>query len=229
MSSVAMRVPPKSIKFYCSVICPWAARTWIALTQANVEFEYIEIDLANKPAWFLKEVNPGGKVPTLKYGDDILIESAITTEFVADLFPEAGLISTDAFERAEGRLMADRYMELLFPLYRDTVFKADSTAVGKTFEAIDKFLPFLKNANPFFGGATSITLHEIMIAPFIARYFTLLESDFVDASIYKTLSTDPKYSYFFTWASNILSSPGLVGTYDKKLNFGIIEQRLAPK
>ncbi|KAK9377232.1 thioredoxin-like protein [Lipomyces chichibuensis] len=227
MSLLKTLIPPKPIKLYGCVICPWAARTWIVLTQANVEFEYIEIDLKNKPEWFLKEVNPGGKVPTLKYGDDIIIESAITTEFVADLFPEAKLILDDPFLRAQGRLMADRFMEYVVPVYRELYFSGNFDAVGNVFGAIDKFLPYLKDAKPFFGGSDHMTLAEIMIAPFLSRLYMILESEFVSGKILETLTSDPKYEYFNTWAQNILATPGLKGTFDKTPNLNWVKERLA--
>ncbi|KAK9451762.1 thioredoxin-like protein [Limtongia smithiae] len=226
-SALTKLVPPKPIKLYSCVICPWAARTWIVLTQANVEFEYIEIDLKNKPEWFLKEVNPGGKVPTLKYGNDILIESAITTEFVADLFPEAKLHASDPFVRAQSRLMADRFMENVFGIYRETAFGGNFGALAKIFDAIDKFEPYLINAKPFFGGSDHPLLPEILIAPFVSRIYMVLESEYAAKEILEKLSTDPKYSYFHTWATNLIASPGVKGTFDKALNMAWLSERIA--
>ncbi|KAK9237961.1 thioredoxin-like protein [Lipomyces kononenkoae] len=227
MASLKALVPPKPITLYSSVVCPWAARTWIVLTQANVEFEYVEIDLKNKPEWFLKEVNPGGKVPTLKYGDDIIIESAITTEFVADLFPEAQLIPRDPFLRAQSRLMADRFSEFLFPIYREVYYSGNPGSDAKIFDAIDKFLPYLKDAKPFFGGSDHLTLAEILIAPFLSRIYLVLESGLVGDETLKTLASDPKYEYFNTWAQNILATPGLKGTFDKTANLAWVKERYA--
>ncbi|KAK9366940.1 thioredoxin-like protein [Lipomyces kononenkoae] len=225
MASLKALVPPKPITLYGCVICPWAARTWIALVQANVEFEYVEIDLKNKPEWFLKEVNPGGKVPTLKYGDDIIIESAVTTEFIADLFPEAQLIPSEPFLRAQSRLMADRFMEYLQPIYREVVYSGIPDSGAKIFGAIEKFLPYLKDAKPFFGGSDHMTLAEILIAPFLSRIYMVLESELVSGETIRTLTTDPKYEYFNTWAQNIFATPGLKGTFDKTANFVWVKDR----
>ena len=45
-------------------LCPYVQRAVIALTEKGVPFERIDIDLANKPDWFLK-ISPLGKVPVL--------------------------------------------------------------------------------------------------------------------------------------------------------------------
>ena len=43
-------------------LCPYVQRAAIVLTEKGVPFERRDIDLANKPAWFLK-VSPLGKTP----------------------------------------------------------------------------------------------------------------------------------------------------------------------
>jgi hypothetical protein len=39
------------LTFYTAIICPYAQRTAIALKEVGAEYEKVEIDLANKPAW----------------------------------------------------------------------------------------------------------------------------------------------------------------------------------
>jgi len=46
--------PPKPIKLYSNKSCPWAQRSRIALLEAGVKYEEIEIDLTNKPEWYSK-------------------------------------------------------------------------------------------------------------------------------------------------------------------------------
>ena len=43
-------------------LCPYVQRAVIALNEKGVGFERVDIDLANKPDWFLK-LSPLGKVP----------------------------------------------------------------------------------------------------------------------------------------------------------------------
>jgi glutathione S-transferase len=49
--------PPKPIKLYSNGSCPWAHRSRIALLEAGVKYEEVEIDLRNKPDWYSK-INP---------------------------------------------------------------------------------------------------------------------------------------------------------------------------
>lgn len=40
-----------------SLRCPFAARSRLALAEANADYEEVEVDLPNKPDWYLK-LNP---------------------------------------------------------------------------------------------------------------------------------------------------------------------------
>ena len=50
------------LKLISHKLCPYVQRAVIALSEKGVPFERIDIDLANKPDWFLK-VSPLGKTP----------------------------------------------------------------------------------------------------------------------------------------------------------------------
>jgi len=49
--------PPKPIKLYSNKSCPWAQRSRIALLEAGVNYEEVEVDLVNKPEYYWK-INP---------------------------------------------------------------------------------------------------------------------------------------------------------------------------
>lgn len=53
-----------SLKLISHKLCPYVQRAVIALKEKGVPFERIDIDLADKPDWFLK-LSPLGKVPVL--------------------------------------------------------------------------------------------------------------------------------------------------------------------
>ena len=55
------------LKLISHKLCPYVQRAVIALTEKGVPFERIDIDLANKPDWFLK-ISPLGKTPVLGGG-----------------------------------------------------------------------------------------------------------------------------------------------------------------
>ena len=82
-------------------LCPYVQRAAIVLMEKGIPFERRDVDLKNKPDWFLA-VSPLGKTPVLQVGNDVIFESAVICEFLDDtqaprLHPE------QALERAHHR------------------------------------------------------------------------------------------------------------------------------
>src|SRR5215467_2696735 len=76
----AMAAP---LKLISHKLCPYVQRAVIALTEKGVPFERIDIDLANKPDWFLK-ISPLGKTPVLVVGDHAIFESAVILKYLEE-------------------------------------------------------------------------------------------------------------------------------------------------
>jgi glutathione S-transferase len=77
---------PRHFRLISHKLCPYVQRAVIVATEKNIPFERLDIDLANKPAWFL-EISPTGKVPVLEVTEDdgsvhILFESAVIAEYL---------------------------------------------------------------------------------------------------------------------------------------------------
>ena len=82
-------------------LCPYVQRAVIALREKRVPFERIDVDLANKPAWF-NTLSPLGKTPVLKVGDVAIFESAVILEYLEETQP-LPLHPPDPLRRAEHR------------------------------------------------------------------------------------------------------------------------------
>src|SRR4051812_24412415 len=82
-------------------LCPYVQRAVIALTEKAVSFERVDIDLANKPEWFLA-LSPLGKTPVLQVGDTAIFESAVILEYLEETQPKP-LHPADPLARAEHR------------------------------------------------------------------------------------------------------------------------------
>src|SRR5512141_2441394 len=82
------------LKLISHKLCPYVQRAVIALTEKGVAFERIDIDLANKPDWFLK-ISPLGEVA--------LFESNVICEYIEDTQPAVRLHPEDALVRAQHR------------------------------------------------------------------------------------------------------------------------------
>src|ERR1700716_3452564 len=110
------------LKLISHKLCPYVQRAVIALTEKGVPFERIDIDLANKPDWFLA-ISPLGKVPVLKVERDghvpaIVFESAVILEYLEETAPGEKLHPADPLERAQHRSWIEFGSSLLSDLYR---------------------------------------------------------------------------------------------------------------
>ncbi len=89
------------LKLISHKLCPYVQRAVITLTEKGVAFERVDIDLANKPEWFLK-ISPLGKTPVLMVGEAAIFESAVILEYLEETEPKP-LHPADPLRRAEHR------------------------------------------------------------------------------------------------------------------------------
>ena len=98
-----------------------AIRVRWTLQELGVGFEPITVDLIageHRRPGFLK-INPAGKVPVLVDGDLVLTESVAIVLYLADKYPDRGLVPADLAGRAEvNRWLLFAATELEQPLWR---------------------------------------------------------------------------------------------------------------
>jgi len=92
-----------------------------ALRELGVDFEFAPIDPRageHRRPEFLA-LNPAGKIPVLIDGDSVIPESAAIVLYLADKYPDQGLLPTDLKERAQVyRWVMFAMTELEQPLWR---------------------------------------------------------------------------------------------------------------
>lgn len=114
-------------------LCPYVQRAVIVATEKGIPFERVDIDLANKPDWFLA-ISPTGKVPVLEVTDDdghsrTLFESAVIAEYLDEISGDR-LLPSDALERARQRA----WIEFASAMLND-LGQLYSAATAERFEA----------------------------------------------------------------------------------------------
>ncbi len=145
------------MKLYDAARCPFCARVRLVLAEKGLEWETVEIDLSDRPAW-LYELNPAGKVPVLDHGF-ILPESSVIMEFLDDRYPEPRLLPDCPKERAKARLAVFRFDELLGSEYYK-LRRGEENAVAERLEALPfgeslfvdlAYLPWLMRLRELYG------------------------------------------------------------------------------
>ncbi len=167
-------------------LCPYVQRAVIALTEKRVPFERIDIDLANKPDWFLK-ISPLGKVPVLLVttdsGEAALFESNVICEYIEDTQAGAKLHPQDPLKRAQHRAWMEFGSTILSELWGlettgdPAIFESKRQAVAAKFARVEEAL----GAGPFFAGE-SFGLVDAVFAP-IFRYFDVFD-ELIDLSVF---------------------------------------------
>src|SRR5919205_3144510 len=104
------------LTLYDAARCPYCARVRIVLAEKRVEYETVEVDLQDRPAW-IYEKNETGRVPVVEEDAWILPESAVIMEYLEERYPEPALLPADPAERALARLWIFRHDDFTKPYY----------------------------------------------------------------------------------------------------------------
>lgn len=159
-------------------LCPYVQRAAIALAEKGVPFERLDIDLSNKPDWFLK-LSPLGKVPVLVVtqedgSEEVLFESQVIAEYLDETIAPR-LHPADPLERARHRAWIEFASATLADLYG--FYTGDREAYREKLKALDaKFrrLEEVLGDGPYFAGA-DFSLVDAAFAP-VFRYFEVFDS-----------------------------------------------------
>ncbi|KTF84316.1 hypothetical protein cypCar_00028413 [Cyprinus carpio] len=116
-------VPNGLIRLYSMRFCPFAQRARLVLTAKGVKHEIININLKDKPDWFLAK-NPSGTVPVLETSSgQVIYESPITCEYLEEVYPEKKLLPSDPFERAQQKMLLEHYSKVIPYFYKISMGK----------------------------------------------------------------------------------------------------------
>jgi glutathione S-transferase len=160
------------ITLYDADRCPYCARVRIALAEKGIEYETVEVDLDDRPAW-IYEKNPLGRVPVLEEDTFLLAESAVIDEYLDDRYPEPPLWPADPAERALGRMLVFRFDELSRPYY--ALRRGEDGAAGRLDVALGE-LDAVLQGRPFLSGR-EFGLADIAYVPWILRARDRLDVD----------------------------------------------------
>lgn len=159
-------------------LCPFVQRAAIVLLEKGVAFERIDVDLADKPDWFLA-LSPTGKVPLLKVEREhepnaILFESMVICEYLEETQGGARLYSEDALLRAQQRAWIEYGTATQTEAWQFLNAKDRATADAKraAFRNRLEKLEDVLEQGPYFSGST-FSMVDAVFAP-LFRYFDLI-------------------------------------------------------
>ncbi|KAF9969480.1 hypothetical protein BGZ65_011895, partial [Modicella reniformis] len=192
----------------------------IAFAETKAEHEVILIDLSvPRPEWYLKDINPYGQVPSLKINDkDILFESLVIAEYLAELYPEAGLIPSDPLQRAKSRYLIQHWANHIQPVQNKAAYTLNNSEASKyreelivELEKVNDLLlkaprtPGVNAEGPYYLGE-KFTWADLAIAPFLSRAFLLTE---FNENKEITAEQYPQLKRFFEWKAALVNRPSV--------------------
>jgi glutathione S-transferase len=189
-----------SFRLISHKLCPYVQRAVIALTEKGVAFERADVDLANKPDWFLK-VSPLGRTPVLQVGDTAIFESAVILEYLEETGPKP-LHPADPLRRAEHRgwiEFGSAVLNEIAGLYSapdEAAFKAKAAQLEARFVRLEARIA----ASPWFDGE-EFSLVDAVFGP-VFRYFDVFD----EIGEFGILKNKPKLS---RWRASLAARPSV--------------------
>jgi len=184
-------------------LCPFVQRAAIALNEKGVEFERKNIDLNNKPDWFLK-LSPLGKVPILVVDDEtVLFESSVIAQYVNEI-TGGDLLSADTAEKYRQLAWMEFASEVigsvgqLYNANGNGTFNRARSVLEDKFGRVEEAL----GEGPWFSGK-DFSLVDAAFAPAF-RYFDLID-ELTDVDFF---ANTPKVA---AWRTALQQRPSVIG------------------
>lgn len=154
---------------YSGTTDPYSHRCRIVLFEKGMDFQVIDVDLANKPE-DLAVINPHNTVPVLVERDLVLEQANIINEYIDERFPHPQLMPADPVMRARARLFLHNFEEQLFDHINDLESdnqKAADKARATIRDNLTQIVPLFSKQEYILGDEFSML--DVAIAPLLWR------------------------------------------------------------
>lgn len=167
----------RPVRLFTHTACPFAQRVWIALEASNIPFEKVEVNLYGSGGFDktqLRKVeaagglSPKGYIPVMQIGDEVVRESSVLVERVAQLSATtAGATSLAPDDMSAAELL----VSLCNALPKSTRSKELDELLRKCDAAVA-----VAGADGFLAGST-FSIADACLLPFLQRVEDAMPSD----------------------------------------------------
>jgi glutathione S-transferase len=164
----------KQLTLVSHVLCPYVQRAAIVLMEKGVAFDRLDVDLKNKPAWFLA-ISPLGKTPVLQMDGGAIFESAVICEYLDETIAPR-LHPPLALDRARHRSWVEFGSSVLNGIgaFYNAGDAAALAAAAHGLRAKFQQLEAILEGGPFFAGA-QFSIVDAVFGP-VFRYFDVFDA-----------------------------------------------------
>ena len=142
-----------AIKLVTSKLSPFGHRVEMCLIEKKISYEKVDVDLADKPDWFIQD-SPLGKAPIIYGNGRPLFESIAICEYLEESFLDNPLHSKDVYTRAWHRGWMEFSNGLISSIF-GIAFASDQKTLDEKIDETRKKIANLEKyliSEPFFGG-----------------------------------------------------------------------------
>ncbi|XP_002738513.1 glutathione S-transferase omega-1-like [Saccoglossus kowalevskii] len=199
--SAGSELPPlkkDTLRIYSMRLCPFAYRAILALALKEIEHEVVNVNLKDKPSWFI-ERNPKGLVPILEINDQIVYESIVCCEYLDEVYPGDQLVAETPYQRAQDKILIDFFSGKVSPLLKSGL---EEEKKNDFFQQLDRMENELKKRKTTYFRGEKPGFVDIVIWPFFERVenMTVLGGDGLPANRFPLLRT---------WISQMMDIPAV--------------------
>lgn len=200
------------IEFFTLDMCPYAQRTWIVLEEKGLSYERRPVNLQEpeERQWYVANVNPLGKVPSIRdVSDDLVVyESEIVNEYLEQKYSERGegLMPTSAASSARVRLWNQHLNGKLVPALFTYLMNKDEDTDDAKRDALEDALQYYEDhlEGPFLVGE-QFTLADVSALPFFERLTVVLKR-------FKGYEIPEAMSRLNSWLELVMARPSFLVT-----------------
>jgi glutathione S-transferase len=160
-----------NLELFVSRLCPFAARARLALAEKQLAFDEVEIDLGQKPEWFVK-ISPNGKVPLLRHDDRLVWESPVIAEYLEEVFPAHPLLPSEPERRATARAWVSFADSRLYARTETLLHSFDPDLHLRIAAQLADDLRFLEKRGPYLLGG-EFSLADLALYPWFEQVAVL--------------------------------------------------------
>jgi len=206
---------PDKIRLYGMRFCPYVRRVLLVLVDNNTQFEAININLAEKPEWYLQRF-PEGKVPAIELNGNFLYESLIIADFLNEISPEHKLHPAEPIQKALDKCLLSKFSAVT-DNWKNAIYHPENAK--EIIEAIwASMVPFeeelAKRATSYFGGSKPSML-DFMIWPWFEM--TPFAEEFLGQEYpYDYVLSKEKFPKLKEWINIMLLYPAVKQLHNKE-------------
>ncbi|XP_057705094.1 glutathione S-transferase omega-1-like isoform X2 [Corythoichthys intestinalis] len=153
--------------------CPFAQRTRLVLNAKGIKHDIINIDLTDKPEWFVAK-NPFGQVPILETSaGEVIYESPITCEYLDEVYPQKKLLPDTPIGKAQHKMLWERFSKISSLTFKIVMGRQKGEDVSGLHAALkiefkNLHEDFVVKRTKFFGG-DSVGMSDFIMWPWFER------------------------------------------------------------